>query len=79
MLDENEPDDLFPVMVENLFAYLMSSNAVRTKSLHSKIIHESILVHILHVLPEVFVQNILIYEPQCNREAVSLQRTELYS
>ena len=66
VLDEEQSYDLLPVVIENLFAKLMCSNTVGSKSLHTKIVNEAGLLNIFDVFGNLLLCDGVINESKSN-------------
>ena len=49
MLWYDQVTNLHPILIQILYAYVMCTHIVSTETLHSKIIYETLLDHIVHI------------------------------
>lgn len=63
-------------MIQNLFSNFMSTDAVRTKSLHAEVVYETILFNIFNIFPYIFISNIPVNKSQGHRKSISFQHTQ---
>ena len=71
MLDQNQSNNFFPVLIQNFFANLVGSDTVGAKSLHAEVVDETKLLHIFNIFLYICIWYISIDESECHRKSIT--------
>jgi len=79
MLNEDQADDLTPILPQDLLAHVVGAHGKRAKPLHAKVVYKSMLLNVFDIFHDISITCIPIYESQSYGESVAVELAEIQS